>query len=598
MPSYQAPVDEVLFLLNDVFHIERHNNLPGFADASPDVVEAILTEAGKLAAEVLTPLNRSGDIEGCTRHDDGRVTTPKGFREAYAAIIAGGWIGISAPAELGGQGLPATLTVAVNEFLASANLAFSMYPGLVQGAIAAILRHGTDVQKKTYLPKMIEGVWAGTMNLTEPHCGTDLGLLRTKAVKQPDGSYKITGTKIFISGGEQDLTENIVHLVLARIEGAPEGTKGISLFIVPKVLVNADGSLGARNGVSCGSIEHKMGIHANSTCVMNYDNATGFLIGEENRGLPAMFTMMNEARLGVGLQGLAMSEVAYQNAAAYAKERLQGRALSGPKFPDKPADPIIVHPDVRRTLLTIKAINEAGRALVLWTALQGDISHRSADEKESKAADDAMGLLTPVVKGVMTDLGFANTVAAQQMLGGHGYIAEWGMEQFVRDARIPMIYEGANGIQALDLVGRKLPKDGGRALQAFFAEVQSFLAAHKDDAAMKAYAAPLNTALGHLQQATMWFVQNAMAKPDNAGAGATDFMHLFGLVALGYMWARIVKAANEKLASGANGDAERYKNKLITARFFMERLLPETGAHLARIQSGAESTMAMPVEGF
>jgi acyl-CoA dehydrogenase len=598
MPSYKAPVDEVLFLLNDVFHIERHNNLPGFADASPDVVEAILTEAGKLATEVLTPLNRSGDIEGCTRHDDGRVTTPKGFRKAYADIIAGGWIGISAPAEFGGQGLPATLTVAVNEFLASANLAFSMYPGLVQGAIAAILRHGSDAQKKTYLPKMIEGVWAGTMNLTEPHCGTDLGLLRTKAAKQADGSYKITGTKIFISGGEQDLTENIVHLVLARIEGAPEGTKGISLFIVPKVLVNADGSLGAKNGVSCGSIEHKMGIHANSTCVMNYDNATGFLIGEENRGLPAMFTMMNEARLGVGLQGLAMSEVAYQNAAAYTKDRLQGRALTGPKFPDKPADPIIVHPDVRRTLLTIKAINEAGRALILWTALQGDISHRSADAKESQAADDAMGLLTPVVKGVLTDLGFANTVSAQQMLGGHGYIAEWGMEQFVRDARIPMIYEGANGIQALDLVGRKLPKDGGRALQAFFAEVQGFLSAHKDDAAMKPYAAPLNTALGHLQQATMWFVQNAMAKPDNAGAGATDFMHLFGLVALGYMWARIVVAANEKLASGAAGDAERYKAKLITARFFMERLLPETGAYLARIQAGAESTMAMPADAF
>jgi len=595
MPSYKAPIEDVLFLLNDVFQIGKHNNLPGFADATPDTLEAVLSEAGKLASEVLTPLNRSGDIEGCTRHPDGRVTTPKGFREAYASLVEGGWVGMSAPTEYGGQGLPSTLTVAINEFLASANLAFSMYPGLVQGAIAAILRHGSDAQKRTYLPKMIEGTWAGTMNLTEPHCGTDLGLLRAKAVKQADGSYKITGTKIFISGGEQDLTENIVHLVLARIEGAPEGTKGISLFIVPKILVNADGSLGAKNGVTCGSIEHKMGIHANSTCVMNYDNATGFLIGEENRGLAAMFVMMNEARLGVGVQGLAMSEVAYQNAATYTKERLQGRALSGPKFPDKPADPIIVHPDVRRTLMTIKAINEAGRALTLWTALQGDISHRSPDEKERKAADDAMGLLTPVVKGVLTDLGFANTVAAQQMLGGHGYIAEWGMEQFVRDARIPMIYEGANGIQALDLVGRKLPKDGGRALQAFFGEVQAFVNANKDDAAMKPYVAPLNTALGHLQQATMWFVQNAMAKPDNAGAGATDFMHLFGLVALGYMWVRIVKAASEK-TSGADG--ERYKQKLITARFFMERLLPETGAHLARIQAGAESTMAMPVEGF
>jgi acyl-CoA dehydrogenase len=595
MPTYKAPVEDVLFLLNDVFQIGRHNNLPGFADATPDTLEAVLSEAGKLASEVLTPLNRSGDIEGCTRHSDGRVTTPKGFREAYASLVEGGWVGMSAPAEYGGQGLPSTLTVAINEFQASANLAFSMYPALTQGAIAAILTHGSDAQKKTFLPKMIEGRWAGTMNLTEPHCGTDLGLLRTKAVKQADGSYKISGTKIFISGGEQDLTENIVHLVLARIEGAPEGTKGISLFIVPKFLVNADGSIGAGNGVACGSIEHKMGIHGNSTCVMNYDNATGFMIGQENRGLAAMFVMMNEARLGVGVQGLAMSEVAYQNAAAYAKERLQGRALSGAKFPDKPADPIIVHPDVRRALLSIKAVNEAGRALTLWTALQGDISHRSPDEKERKTAEDFMGLMTPVVKGVLTDLGFANTVVAQQMLGGHGYIAEWGMEQFVRDARIPMIYEGANGIQALDLVGRKLPKDGGRALQAYFADVQAFLNANKDDAAMKPFVAPLTTALGHLQQATMWFVQNAMAKPDNAGAGATDFMHLFGLVALGFMWARIVKAAGEK-TSGPDG--ERYKQKLITARFFMERLLPETGAYLARIQAGADSTMAMPVEGF
>jgi acyl-CoA dehydrogenase len=597
MPSYKAPVEDVLFLLNDVFQIGKHNNLPGFADATPDTLEAVLSEAGKLASEVLTPLNRSGDIEGCKRHDDGRVTTPKGFREAYNGLIEGGWIGISAPAEYGGQGLPSTLTVAINEFEASANLAFSMYPGLTQGAIAAILTHGSDALKKTFLPKMVEGRWAGTMNLTEPHCGTDLGLLRTKAAKQADGSYKISGTKIFISGGEQDLTENIIHLVLARIEGAPEGTKGISLFIVPKMLVNADGSLGARNGVACGSIEHKMGIHGNSTCVMNYDNATGYLIGQENRGLPAMFVMMNEARLGVGVQGLAMSEVAYQNAAAYAKERLQGRALTGPKFPDKLADPIIVHPDVRRALLSIKAVNEAGRALTLYTALQGDIAHRSPDEKERKIADDFMGLMTPVVKGVLTDMGFNNTVVAQQMLGGHGYIAEWGMEQFVRDARIPMIYEGANGIQALDLVGRKLPKDGGRALQAFFAEVQGFLAAHKDDAAMKIYAAPLNVSLGHLQQATMWFVTNAMAKPDNAGAGATDYMHLFGLVALGYMWMRIVKAANQKIAAGA-ADAERYKQKLIVARFFVEKMLPETSAHLARITAGSEAVMAMPMDGF
>ncbi len=598
MPSYTAPVDDVLFLLNDVFHIERQNNLPGFADATPDVVEAILVESGKLCSEVLVPLNARGDVQGCTRHDDGRVTTPDGFKEAYKQLVEGGWVGLSSPVEYGGQGLPATLTVIVNEFLASSNLAFSMYSGLVQGAVAAILAHASDELKMKFLPKMVEGTWAGTMNLTEPHCGTDLGLLRTKAVKQPDGSYKISGTKIFISGGEQDITENIIHLVLARIEGAPAGTKGISLFIVPKMLVNDDGSLGAKNGVSCGSIEHKMGIHGNSTCVMNYDQATGYLIGTENKGLNAMFVMMNEARLGVGVQGLALSEVAYQNAVTYAKERLQGRALTGAKFPDKPADPIIVHPDVRRTLLTIRAFNEAARAFVIWTSLFGDISHRSSDAKEKQHADDLMGLLTPVLKGVLTDIGFANAVNAQQMYGGHGYIREWGMEQFVRDARIPMIYEGANGIQALDLVGRKLPKDGGRALQAFFAEVQGFLNDHKDDAGLKPYLAGVNASLGHLQQATMWFMQNAMAKPDNAGAGATDYMHLFGLVVLGYMWLRIVKAANEKLAAGAAGREDALKNKLIVAKFFVERMLPETGAHLARIQAGAGSVMELEMEGF
>jgi alkylation response protein AidB-like acyl-CoA dehydrogenase len=598
MPSYTAPVDDALFLLNDVFRVERYNNLPGFSDASADIVEAVLAEAGKYCSEVLAPLNRVGDIEGCTRHPDGRVTTPKGFKEAYRQLIEGGWLSISAPQEFGGQGLPGTLTVIVNEFLASANLAFSMYPGLVEGAVAAIARHASDDLKKTYLPKMISGEWAGTMNLTEPQCGTDLGLLRTRAAKQADGSYKISGTKIFISGGEQDLTDNIVHLVLARIEGAPEGTKGISLFIVPKTMVNADGSLGARNGVSCGSIEHKMGIHGNSTCVMNYDNATGYLIGEANRGLNAMFVMMNEARLGVGVQGLALSEVAYQNAVTYTKERLQGRALTGVKYPDKPADPIIVHPDVRRTLMTIRAFNEAARALVIWTALQGDISHRSPDAKERQAADDHMGLLTPVVKGVLTDMGFANTVMAQQMYGGHGYISETGMEQFVRDARIPMIYEGANGIQGLDLVGRKLGKDGGRAAMAFFGEVQGFIKEQAADEAMKPYVEPLGKATGHLQQATMWFMQNALAKPDNAGAGATDYMHLFGLVALGYMWARIARAAHDKLKAGANGGAETLKAKLVTGRFFMERMLPETAAQLVRVQAGAQTTMELPAEAF
>ncbi len=597
MPTYKAPVDDALFLINDVFHLDRYGNLPGFADASPDVVEAVLREAAKFSEQVLTPLNRVGDKGGCTRHSDGSVSTPTGFKDAYKQIVEGGWIGISVPAEFGGQGLPATLTEVVNEFLCSANMAFAMYPGLTQGAIAALLVHASPDLKAKYLPKMVEGVWTGTMNLTEPHCGTDLGLLRTKAVKQTDGSYKITGTKIFISAGEHDLSENIVHLVLARIEGAPAGTKGISLFVAPKIMVNDDGSLGQPNGVTCGSIEEKMGIHGNATCVMNYDGANAWLVGEENRGLPAMFTMMNEARLGVGVQGLAQSEVAYQNAAIYAKERLQGRAITGAKYPDKAADPIIVHPDVRRMLMSMRAFNEAARALVMYTALKGDVAHRSEDDKERQSADDLMGLLTPVIKGVLTDTGFANTVMAQQVFGGHGYIAEHGMEQFVRDARIAQIYEGANGIQALDLVGRKLGKDGGRALMAFFNEVSGYIKEKSADETMKGLVTPLGVSLGHLQQASMWFMQNAMGKPDNAGAGSYDYMHLFGLVALGYMWCKIAEAAHAKLPK-ANGSAPRYSAKLVTARFFMDRMLPETAAHFARIQSGAGSTMELPDEAF
>ncbi|HWV62952.1 MAG TPA: acyl-CoA dehydrogenase C-terminal domain-containing protein [Oxalicibacterium sp.] len=596
MPSYKAPIEDVNFLLNDVFQIDRYNNLAGFSDASADVREAILGEAAKFAEEVLQPLNRVGDLEGCVRHDDGRVTTPKGFKEAFRQFADGGWLGLSAPAEYGGQGLPVTLTQTVAEFQTSANMAFGMYPGLTQGAMAALLVHGTDAQKKTFVPKMAAGEWTGTMNLTEPQCGTDLGLLRTRAVKQADGSYKITGTKIFISAGEHDMADNIIHLVLARIEGAPAGIKGVSLFVVPKRSINADGSLGAPNGVSCGSIEHKMGIHGNSTCVMNYDDATGWLVGAENKGMAAMFVMMNEARLGVAVQGLAMSEVAYQNAVTYARERLQGRALTGPQDPGKPADPIIVHPDVRRTLLTIRAFNEAARAMVVWTSLKSDVAHRSGDEKERQAADDHMGLMTPVLKGVLTDTGFANTVLAQQMFGGHGYIAEHGMEQFVRDARIAMIYEGANGIQALDLVGRKLPRDGGRAVMAFFAEVAAFAKDHGADEAMKPFVAPLSAALGHLQQATMWLMQNAMAKPDNAGAGATDYMKLFGLVVFGYMWAKMAKVAQDKIAAG---DTSAYfKTKQVTGRFFMERMLPETTLHLARIQTGCATTMELPAEAF
>jgi alkylation response protein AidB-like acyl-CoA dehydrogenase len=598
MPIYKAPVNDTLFILNDVLSLERYNNLPGFADATGDMLEAIAGEAAKLAEEVLFPVNLSGDQEGCKRNDGATVTTPKGYKQAFDLYRQGGWMGLAVPEEFGGQGLPYVLHTAVGEYMSSANMALTMYPGLTQGAIAAILVHGSDEQKAAYLPKMVEGTWTGTMNLTEPHCGTDLGLLRSKAVPQADGSYKISGQKIFISAGEHDMSENIVHLVLARIEGAPEGVKGISLFIVPKYVLKDDGTPGERNTVSCGAIEHKMGIHGNSTCVMNYDEAKGFLIGTENKGLNAMFVMMNEARLGVGLQGLSIAEVAYQNAANYARERLQGRSLSGVKNPDGKADPLIVHPDIRRALMTIKAWTEGGRAFTLWTALKSDIAHRSADEKERQSADDILGLMTPILKGVLTDKGFDHAVMAQQVFGGHGYIEEHGMSQYVRDARIAMIYEGANGIQALDLVGRKLGMNGGRAVMALFKEIGDFCEENRNDEKLATFTKALKKGLNDLQAGTMWFMQNAMAKPDNAGAGSTDYMHLFGLVVIGYMWAKIAKAAEEGLANGAGEREDFLKNKLITAKFFMERLMPETGLRKTRIEAGADTTMELAAEAF
>ena len=596
MPIYNAPIRDMKFVMQEMLKVGQLTDYERFAEADTDTLDAILEESGKFSSEVLTPLNVVGDHEGCTRHDDGSVTTPTGFKEAYKQVVENGMMGLAHNPEYGGMGLPGVWHIATGEMQSAANMAFAMYPGLTNGASKAIEIGGSEEQKNTYLPKMISGEWTGTMNLTEPHCGTDLGLLKTKAVPNKDGSYKITGQKIFISAGEHDMSDNIIHLCLARIEGAPEGVKGISLFIVPKFKLDKDQNPGERNPVTCGAIEHKMGIHGNSTCVMNFDEAEGYLIGEENKGLRVMFVMMNRARLDVGMQGLAQSEVAYQNAAAYAKDRLQGRSLTGPKNENGPADPLIVHPDIRRMLLETKAFNEGARALIYWAALMEDMELVHEDEKVREKCDDYLGLLTPVIKGYLTDKAMATTLDCQQVFGGHGFIEEWGMSQFVRDMRIALIYEGANGVQALDLVGRKLARKGGRALMALNGEIDTFLGENSDNENVSEFMDGLKDAKQKLTEGTMWLMQNGMTNPDNAGAGSVDYMHMMGLTTLAYMWAKMALVAQAAIDSGS--DDEFYKNKIITGRYFVLRMLPMMDAHLAKIKTGAEPLMALDAAAF
>ena len=596
MTQYQAPVRDMKFVLTEVLKIQNYSNLPGFEDVSPDLIEAILNEGGKFTSEVLHPLNKVGDEQGCVRNDDATVTVPEGFKEAYDQFCEGGWTALSADPEYGGQGLPHVLDVAATEMTSASNMAFAMYPGLTHGAFSAILAGGSEEQKRAYVPKMISGEWSGTMNLTEPQCGTDLGLIRTKAVPNDDGTYQITGQKIWISAGEHSMTENIIHLVLARIEGpdTPEGIKGISLFIVPKFILNEDGTPGTRNSLECGSLEEKMGIHGNSTCVMHYENAKGFLVGEAHKGMRSMFVMMNAARLGVGLQGLAQADIAYQNAAEFARERVQMRSITGAKAPDKPADPIIVHPDVRRMLMDSRAIIEGGRAFAYWTMLQNDLQHKSPDEKTREKAGDYMALLTPIVKAFLTDKGLRACNDCLQLHGGTGFTKDQGVEQFVRDVRIALIYEGTNGIQALDLVGRKLSANSGRAVFSFFADVDALLDELGDDEDIKPFAEGLASSKNKLNEATMWLMQNGMSDFDNAGAASHDYLHLFGFTALAYVWAQMAQVAIQ------NKDSSDpfYANKLITGRYFVERLLPEADMHLAKVKTGAAPVMALEAEAF
>ncbi len=594
MPVYNAPLENLKFVLHDVLAVESLSTLPGFEDATPDLIDSILEEAAKLCEEVLFPLNQSGDKEGCL-WENGKVTTPTGFKAAYDAFSQAGWCGAVADPKYGGMGLPSTVGFAIQEMICSANMSFGMYPGLSEGAYNALYLHGTDDQKDTYLPKLVTGEWSGTMCLTEPQCGTDLGLIRTKAIPNGDGSFNITGTKIFISAGEHDLTSNIIHLVLAKLPDAPDGVKGISLFVVPKYLPDTMGV----NAVTCGSIEHKMGIKGSSTCVINFEDSKGWLVGEAHKGLRAMFTMMNTARLGVGMQGLGLAEVSYQNGLAYAKDRLQMRALDGVKAPDKPADPIIVHPDVRRMLMISKAVTEGCRAMSLWVGMALDVSEKHPDAQTREEAEDLVALMTPIIKAYQTDMGFEIANHAIQIHGGHGYIWEYGVEQYARDSRIAQIYEGTNGIQALDLVGRKMGQNMGRLLRRFFHPLSKFIEENQGDADIQEFLFPLSKAFAKLQQSTAIIAQKGLKDPNEAGAASSDYLRQFALVALGYMWARMAKTAAVKLKTDTDpGKKEFYESKIKTARFFFERMLPEADARQKMVLSGAKSLMDLEETAF
>lgn len=597
MPTYRAPLRDIRFVLHELVGSEKLNALPGYEDATPDVFDAVLDEAAKLCEEVLFPLNQSGDAEGCT-FENGEVRTPSGFKDAWNTFVAGGWTGLASSPEWGGQGLPLTLRYVLDEMICSSNMSFGMFPGLSHGAYIALVNHGDDELKRTYLAKLVDGTWAGTMCLTEAHAGTDLGIITTRAEPAGDGAYRLTGSKIFITAGEHDLTDNIIHLVLARLPDAPEGTRGISMFVVPKFLPTEDGNVGTRNGVSCGSIEHKMGIKASPTCVINFDDATGFLVGEPHKGMRAMFTMMNEERLAVGMQGLGLAEVAYQNAVAYARDRVQGRAPRGPVAPDMPADPIIHHPDVRRNLLLVRSFTESARALSGWVGSLQDISRRHPDEARRQEAGDLVALMTPIVKAHFTDLGFESANHALQVFGGHGYVREFGMEQYVRDARIGMIYEGTNGVQALDLVGRKLPMDNGRAVMRYFGILTALIAEAREDKRIAGIAEATERAVGKLQQVTMHLAQAGAKDPAEAAAAATDYQRLFGTVVLGHMWLWMAKVASEKLDAGAGDESAFYETKIRTAQFYALRVLPQATSLGHTIQSGGASVNEYTPEMF